>query len=136
MSKSKLFSAIIVLISITLVACSNARVGENTEIAYNQSPLTVAVPANKASEAMDTAEAVLLGRGWNVESKSETEVIGNLVHRSFDATVAIKKEGSLLVLYSDAEHTHATTKEVNRGVPYGWLQNLQSDLQQKMFVPG
>ena len=110
--------------------CSNTRVDARSAEKYNQQPLMVVIPEgvdNKA--AIYAAESALIGRGWAVESKSDTEISGKLNHRRFDATGNIKIEGENLVIYSDSVYLDPQTNELSPAVPYGWLGNLQKDIR-------
>lgn len=115
---------------ILLAACGGGRVGALSAEQYNAAPLTVAIPQGTANAVViDAAEQALTGRGWRVVSMSDDEIVGKLVHRNYDATVAIRIEGSQAVLYSDATIQSADTDGPTPAVPYGWLKNLKSDME-------
>lgn len=118
---------------LVLAGCAGTRVGTYTAQKYNENPLTVAIPNElENTKAIQLAEEALRGRKWTVSSRTASEVVGKLEHRHFDATVTIKVEGESLVLYSDATYDGPQTEEATPGVPYGWLANLQRDIQSKI----
>ena len=135
MMKKILISISTILFVFTLIGCqsSTRKLGEDAVAEYDSNPLSVEVPASATQEqAINMAESVLIGREWKVTSKSDDQVVGNLVHRGFDATATIKSEGSKLVIYSQAVHTDKHSGEAKPAVPLGWLKNLQSDLVKQL----
>lgn len=124
-------------LSLFLVACGGGRYGDLTAQQYNQKPFTVAIPAGTDnSVVIDAAEAAFLGREWSITSQSDNEIVGNLVHRYYDATVTIKIEGNHAVLYSDAKYDGPQVDNPVPGVPVGWLKNLKADMDAKLGNPG
>ncbi len=118
------------LFALSQSACSGTRVGVKEAQSYNQQPLRVHIPEGVTdAAAIRAAESGLSGRGWAVVDKSDDQITGELNHQRFDATVNIKIENESLVLYSDATYTNPQTNEVEPAVPYGWLENLQKDIQ-------
>jgi hypothetical protein len=118
------------LLALSLAACSGTRVGTVSYEKYNANPLTVAIPGEVTNErAIKVAESVLIGREWVVVEKSDDAITGKLRHRRFDATVNIRIENRNLVLYSDSTYLEPQTNATRPAVPYGWLENLQEDIQ-------
>ncbi len=123
-------SIVMVILTLIMAACGGTQVGSRSAEDYNQSPLTVTVPSGvDNSVVLSAAEAALEGRGWTIGTKTENEVNGALVHRDFDAKVKLKIDGGQLFIYSDSIYNGSRSDFVpTKGVPYGWLENLQTDI--------
>jgi len=120
-------------LALSLSACSGTRVGTKATEAYSAQPLRVVIPDGVDNAgAIKAAESALIARGWAVIDQSDEHITGKLQHRRFDATVNIKVESKSLVLYSDSTYLDPQTNELTPAVPYGWLQNLQTDI--KKFI--
>jgi hypothetical protein len=118
------------LFALSLSACSGTHIGVKAAENYNSQPLKVYIPSEvDQASAMRAAEAALVGRSWEVVDRGDGQTTGHLKHQRFDATVNIRIESGNLVLYSDSTYTDPQTNEVTPAVPYGWLQNLQKDIQ-------
>ena len=118
------------LLALSQSACSGTRVGVKSAEAYNARPLKVYIPlAVDDPAAIKAAESGLIGRGWAVIDKSDEHITGKLHQRRFEATVDIKIEDQNLVIYSDSTYLDPQTNELTPAVPYGWLKNLQQDIQ-------
>lgn len=129
-TKSNLAMLLVGVLALTQTACSGTRVGDYSVESYNQNPLTVAIPSEVGNvSAIAAAESALVLRRWAVIDKSDEQITGKLRHRRFDATVNIKIEERHLVLYSDSLYQDRETNEMTPAVPYGWLKNLQEDIQ-------
>ncbi|MGD2140969.1 MAG: hypothetical protein PVH25_11265 [Burkholderiales bacterium] len=125
------------MLVVFLSACSGTRVGTKAAEQYNSQPLRVAIPSGvDTAQALEAAENALIARGWAVVDKSYDSVTGKLVHRKFDATANIKIEGENLVLYSDSTYKKTETSDPEPAVPYGWLENLQKDIQKFLAYEG
>jgi hypothetical protein len=125
------------LFALSQSACSGTRVGVKEAESYNARPLKVYIPEGVSNAAaMRAAESGLTGRRWAVVGKSDDQITGELSHQRFDATVNIRIEDGSLVLYSDSTYTNPQTQQVEAAVPYGWLENLQKDIQKIIVYEG
>ena len=130
LTKSNLAMLLVGVLALTQTACSGTRVGDYSVESYNQNPLTVAIPSEVGdASAIAAAESALVLRRWAVIDKSDEQITGKLRHRRFDATVNIRIEERHLVLYSDSLYQDRETNQMTPAVPYGWLKNLQEDIQ-------
>ncbi len=129
-TKSNLAILLIGMFALLQTACTGTRVGDYSVESYNQNPLTVAIPsAVDNASAISAAESALVLRRWAVIDKSDEHISGKLRHRRFDATVNIRVEERHLVLYTDSLYQDRETNQMTPAVPYGWLKNLQEDIQ-------
>ncbi len=118
------------LFALSQSACSSTRVGVKEAENYNAQPLMVYIPEGVSdAAAIKAAESGLTGRRWAVVDKSEEQITGKLSHQRFDAIVNIKIEDGNLVLYSDSTYLDPQSNKAEPAVPYGWLENLQKDIQ-------
>lgn len=124
---------VVVFLGVMLGACGGAQKGGLSSEQYNAAPLTVPIPQGLDNTAViEAAEKALLGRKWRIVSKSGDEVVGNLMHRSWDATVTIRIEGDRAVLYSDAMFDGPHEEGPIPGVPSSWLNNIQRDMVENL----
>jgi hypothetical protein len=121
-------SLLIFLIALSLNGCAT-KMGSDAVSEYNDNPLTVTIPPKASEEFVEASKVrVLTGRGWLVQRRTKEEVVGNLVHRNWNATVTLLTEGSSIRILSNATQTNPSTGKVTPAVPLGWLKNLQKDL--------
>ncbi len=99
---------------------------------YNQNPLIVSIPSTLSpKEVEEVMTLTLRSRGWTVVQQSPQEVVGKLDHRSFDAKTTLKVDGNLIKILSDSYFKGEGGKR-EPGIPKGWLENLQKDLQRRL----
>ena len=121
----------ICILAIMLVGCSTSgtQTGDRAVEKYNSNPLTVVIPSETAADEVSRAmETTLLGRKWEVKTVSSDMAVGYLNHRGFDATVTLKRDGSIITILNKATYTDPNTDLERPGVPMGWLLNIQKDL--------
>ncbi len=125
----------IFLLALSINGCAS-RIGSDAVTAYNDHPLSVTIPSNTSAEFVEMSMVrVLKGRDWVVQSQTKEKVVGELVHRGWNATVTLLSDGSVVRIMSDATQTNISTGEVNPAVPLGWLKNLQNDLSAQLSAP-
>jgi hypothetical protein len=116
------------VLALGLLAVSSVRAAE----AEDKGEHFVDVPVPEGLSASDVKEAIvatLLGRQWGVKSKSDSEVVGYLKHRSNEATVTMVYDNSKVGIYSVGFAINKKTGERKKPEqPLGWLKNLQQDL--------
>lgn len=94
----------------------------------------VAVPEGLAAgEVKDAIVGVLIGRQWRVKSKSDSEVVGYLKHRSNEATVTMTYDTTKVSIYCVGYEINKKTGERKKPEqPAGWLKFLHQDLLKTM----
>ena len=127
--------ALIFFFAIGLYGCSTTKIGSRVAADYNEQPLTVVIPAGLSPGIIHNAMiSTVVRRRWVVQNHSANEVIANLKHRAFDATVTLQSDGSIIKILNSATHKNSQSGEIKPGVPLGWLINIQNDLQAKLVT--
>ncbi len=117
--------------ALVLAGCGTV-VGTQAVEKYNQNPLIVSIPSTLSpKEVEEVMTLTLRSRGWTVVQQSPQEVVGKLDHRSFDAKTTLKVDGNLIKILSDS-YLKSEGGKREPGIPTGWLENLQKDLQTRL----
>ena len=120
------------LLLANLVGCSG-RVGPGAVEKYNENPLTVAIPDGLSDEQVESVmKRTLAARGWQVTQASPQQTDGVLTHRSFNAKVSLVANDGVIRILSDSQYISRDTGQKRPGVPMGWLDNLQKDLNKRL----
>ena len=99
---------------------------------YNQNPLIVSIPSTLSpKEVEEVMTLTLRSRGWTVVQQSPQEVVGKLDHRGFDAKTTLRVDGNLIKILNDS-YLKSEGGKREPGIPKGWLENLQKDLQTRL----
>jgi hypothetical protein len=118
-----------VLWAVALAGCF-AKTGQEAVTTYNQTPLTVNIPANLSAKQIEEAMVrAFVGREWHVERQSPEEVVGTLNHRSYQAKATFKVESGVIKIFNES------TYKGKPAVPENWLENLQLDLKKHLGLP-
>ena len=133
MQRTMSFTFIMALLLLAnFVGCST-RVGSGAVEKYNANPLTVAIPEGLSEEQVESVmKQTLTARGWQVTQASPQQTDGALQHRSFDAKVSLMADDGVIRILSDSQHISGDTGDKQPGVPRGWLDNLQKDLNKRL----
>ncbi|MBK1858883.1 hypothetical protein [Cerasicoccus arenae] len=108
--------------------CNTLR-GKSSVEDYNADPLTVQAPNGVTDTAVqDVMYRALTGRQWKIIESSPNKVVGTLDHRGFKAKVTLVHEGNQIKIFSDSTYYSTKRKGYYPAVPYGWLENLQKDM--------
>ena len=119
------------LLLANFIGCST-RVGSRASAKYNANPLTVAIPDGLSEAQVESVmKRVLTARGWQVTQASPQQTDGVLKHGSFDAKVSLMADDGVIRILSDSQYISGDTGEKEPGVPKGWLDNLQKDLNKR-----
>lgn len=131
--KNAIIATFLGALCLFMAAGCNTLRGKDAVTKYNSDPLTVPVPGNLSSDQVQSTMArALVGRGWTVVSSTPDEVVGELDHRGFRAKAILKREGTQIKLLTDTTYYVKNRDEWQPAVPYGWLENLQKDLNRML----
>ncbi len=116
-----------------LLACSQTPRGTDAVAEYNANPLAVLIPASVSSEEAE-AQAVetLEQRQWIVTDRSPGRISAQLDHRNYVARVTLEQQGNRVVILNESRREPGTRRAAKPAVPLDWLQNLQSDLNNRL----
>ena len=107
-----------------------AMVGAAESSDLGQAAGSVAIPSGLSrSQVQTAAEQALIGRQWEVKSKSDERVVGYLKHRSNEATLTLvltdKQVEIFCVGWQVSKSTGVREKPEQ---PTGWIKYIKGDL--------
>ncbi|MEO0796841.1 MAG: hypothetical protein AAFX93_16900 [Verrucomicrobiota bacterium] len=131
--KQLLAISLLSLFGLFVISGCNTLRGSDAAKDYNEDPLTVSVASGMPTAEVTTLmNQVFQGRDWTVISSEPGRVVAELNHRGFKAQATMVQTGDKIQILSNSEYLSPKSGEYSAAVPYGWLENLQKDLNRMM----
>ena len=107
-----------------------AMVGAAESSDLGQAAGSVAIPSGLSRAQVQTAaEQALIGRQWDVKSKSDERVVGYLKHRSNEATLTLVLTDKQVEIFCVGWQVNKTTGVREKPEqPTGWIKYIKGDL--------
>jgi hypothetical protein len=85
-------------------------------------------PGVNAPMVRDAIVKALNGRGWDVQTQTDTTVVGYLKHRGYEARLTFVYDAVHIRILSDSYKIDSAGKIEERGIPGRWVKNLKNDI--------